>query len=176
MIHYSTSPFCKNEKFVQQLKQSGYNVVEKGGKTYIDLGNGEKYEVDLTKPAWLILSEIEQAVKKDKNNNIAKRWADSCHKIYEEKTEENKVLNEFMANLKEAIKEAKNKLTPMLRKYNVEHAKDITNPEDRTLALSITDDERQNKKLLDRAGIDFRSNCLTAFNAALDAGNWDLQA
>lgn len=176
MSTYSTTPFNNKQMFMQDLKQSGYKVVENNGNMYIDFGNGEKYKVDLNKPAWYILAEIDHAKKVSEIKNFAHGWSDFYHRLYEEKTEENKVLKEFMANLKEAIKDAKNKLTPILSKYNVEHAKDITNHEDRTLALSITDDERQNKKLLDRAGIDFRSNCLTAFNAALDAGNWDLQA
>ena len=172
----STSLNNNKQLFMQELKLSGYKVVENSGLTFVDFGDGKKYEVDFDKPAWLILAEIEQVKKKSEIRDYANGWANFYHKLYYEKTEENKNLNKWMASLKDLMHSVKEQLNPLLAKYNVEQAAEIANIDDRNKAIALSDDTKKYKKLYDRAGMDFRSNCLVAFDAALHGGNWETQS
>ena len=176
MSTYSTTPFNNQQTFMQNLKQSGFKVEEKNGNVYVDFGNGEKYKVDLSKPAWFILTEIEQAKKKSEVKNSIKKWADFNKEIYKEKTEENKVLSKIMAYLRYKIHETENKLNPILEKYKVDEAEEITNTDDRYYAIKLSNNNNNDEKRLNRIDMEFMGNCYTALDAALHAGNWETQA
>ena len=177
---FSTLPNNNENPIVKILKEQGNKVIETNGKTYVEFDDGEKYEVDLNKPIWIIMAEIDimkqnkskkAEIKEDMDN-----WASFHDKEYTRKTLKIKECNKNIANLQDLLKDVKNRIHNFFSDYNIEKPEEIENPYKRNEALELCAERDGYRRQISRNRNDVIWLGYSAVGDALKGGRFKMEA
>lgn len=140
-----------------------YNVLEENGKQYVVI-DGKR--VDIKSPLF------------DFNSNLTE-WPEHFVEYYDKLLAKDEEKKEALENestwLHAQLKNAKKAYDGILIKYNVDSYKDIDDNEQQSTAKKFFKSISDFKFALIGNSNRYYSACMSAFNNALDKGNWDNQ-
>lgn len=160
--NFVTSSFQQqNNQTIAELRAAGFNVVEKNGKTLVQLGD-KSYVVDLSQNIWEIMNEINE-FKSQNDNNLFREWRDKYITQAEKHENIAKEADKRENLYREVIKQLKSERNSILSEYRVQNEKDINDSEKRQEAIKISEDIHVNVRQKIRASMEAFSNYLSAF-------------